>query len=183
VGRTSVCRGASAPRFSLVILALIATACNARHDRVTVQNEEETATRMASLVRMNDPGTTAQMLSGFYNLENNSWRWTSGKFSILLRTPPGAAAQGGVVTFAFTLPDVVIQKLKSIAITASMNGMNLNSAEFDKPGPNTFTANVPPALLTGESLQVDFALDKTIPPDVDKRALGVIANSIGISTK
>lgn len=169
--------------FFILALAVTATGCKGQRDRVTVQNEEETAPRMASLVRMADPKASAQMLSGFYGVENNAWRWTSGKFSVLLRTPLSAAAQGGVVEFDFTLPDASIQKLKSVAITASVNGTKLKSAEYDKPGPNVFTADVPPALLTGESVRVDFTLDKTIPPDVDKRDLGVIAASIGITGK
>ena len=167
----------------ILALTVAATACKARHDRVTVQNEEETAPRLATLVRMNDPKTSAQMLSGFYGLENNTWRWTSGNFSVLLRPPPGSRAQGGVLTFDFTLPDVVIQKLKAITITASVNGMKLKSARYDKPGVDVFSADVPPALLDGDTLKVDFALDKTIPPDVDKRNLGVIATSIGLSGK
>ena len=87
------------------------------------------------------------------------------------------------MTFAFSLPDIAIQRLKSVAITASVNGTKLKSAEFDKAGPNIFTADVPPALLTGESVRVDFALDKTLPQEVDKRVLGVVATSIGISSK
>jgi hypothetical protein len=169
--------------FFILAIAVTATACKGKHDRVTVQNEEETAPRMASLVKMNDPKTSAQMLSGFYALENNSWRWTSGKFSVLLRTPPSTAGEGGVITFAFSLPDIAIQRLKSVGITASVNGTKLKSTEYDKPGTNIFTADVPPALLTGESVRVDFALDKTIPQDVDKRILGVVATSIGISSK
>ena len=170
-------------RFLILTLAVAAAACKGKHNRVTVQNEEETAPKMALLVRMNDPRASAQLLSGFYGLENNSWRWTSGKFSVLLRTPLGATAQGGVVTFAFSLPDIVIQRLKRVVITASVKGTKLKSAEFDKPGANVFTADVAPALLTGDSVTVDFALDKTIPPDVDKRDLGVVATSIGISSR
>jgi hypothetical protein len=169
--------------FFLLVLAVTATSCKGKHNRVTVQNEEEAAPRMASLVRMNDPQASAQMLTGFYGVENNSWRWTTGKFSVLLRTPLSAAAQGGVVTFDFSLPDVVIQRLKSVEITASVNGTKLKSAKYDKPGANIFTADVPPSLLTGDSVKVDFALDKTIPPDVDKRDLGVVATSIGISSR
>jgi hypothetical protein len=167
----------------LLALVLTATACKGKHNRVIVQNEEETTPQMASLVRMNDLNASAQILSGFYGLENNSWRWTSGKFSVLLRTPPNSAAQGGVITFSFSLPDIVIQRLKTVAITASVNGTKLKSAEYEKPGANIFTADVPPALLTGDSVKVDFTLDKTIPPDVDKRDLGVVATSIGIAGK
>jgi hypothetical protein len=101
----------------------------------------------------------------------------------LLRTPPSSASQGAVVTFAFTLPDVSIQTLKSVEITASVNGTKLKSAEYDKSGANVFTADIPPSLLSGDSVKVDFSLDKAIPPGVDSRELGVVANSIGISGK
>jgi hypothetical protein len=179
-------------RHGILTLALIVTgaACKGKHNRVTVQNEEDTAPRPArsaepaltSLVHMNDANAGTQLLSGFYGLENNSWRWTSGKFSVLLRTPPGAG-QGGVVTFAFSIPEVAIQRLRNIAITASINGTNLKSSAYDKAGANIFTAEIPPALLTGDSIKVDFTLDKTIPPDIDKRELGVVATSVGLSGK
>jgi hypothetical protein len=164
-------------------LAVAGSGCKGKRDRVTVQNEEENTPRIASLVRTGDPKVSTQLLSGFYGIENNAWRWTSGKFSVLLRTPPGAAAQGGMLAFAFSIPDVSLQKLKSISLTASVNGTKLKSATYDMPGANSFSADVPAALLTGDSVRVDFALDKTVPPGVDKRELGVVATSIGISGK
>jgi hypothetical protein len=42
---------------------------------------------------------------------------------------------------------------------------------------------MPASLLTGESVKVDFAVDKTMRPDGDKRDLAIIANSVGISPK
>lgn len=167
----------------ILVLAVAGTACKGKRDRVTVQNEEESTPGIASLVRTGDPKVSAQLLSGFYGIENNAWRWTSGKFSVLLRTPPIAAAQGGVLAFAFSIPDVSLQKLKSITITASVNGTKLKSMTYDMPGAGTFTADVPAALLTGDSVRVDFALDKTVPPGIDKRELGVVATSISISGK
>ena len=62
-------------------------------------------------------------------------------------------------------------------------GPELDSTRYDKPGANIFTAEVPRAVLTGESIRVDFALDKTLPVDVDTRNLGVVATSVGISSK
>jgi hypothetical protein len=167
----------------ILALALAGTACKGRNDRVTVQNEEEPPTRTMSLIRMGDPKGSPQLLSGFYGVENNAWRWTARTFSVLLRTPPSSASQGAVVTFAFTLPDVTIQKLKNIEITASVNGTKLKSAGYDKAGANIFSADIPPSLLSGDSVKVDFSLDKAVAPDVDRRELGVVANSIGISGK
>src|ERR1019366_5414758 len=114
-----------------LFLTLSGVACKGKHSRGTVQNEEQdTAPRMASTVRMNDSKAGAQLLNGFYSVENQQWRWTAGRFSILLRTPLAAAQRGATLTFAFNIPDVVIQKLKNITITASMDGMALKSTEY-----------------------------------------------------
>src|SRR5580658_4245555 len=109
----------------LLLLTLSSVACTGKHGRVTVQNEEpDTGPRMASTVQMNDPHATAQLLSGFYAVENNMWRWTAGKFSVQLRTPP-AAPNGATLALSFTIPDVIVQKLNNIRITASINGTEL----------------------------------------------------------
>jgi hypothetical protein len=165
-------------------LAVASVACQGKHSRVTVENEEgDAGSRVVSTVRMNDAKASTQLLSGFYAIENNSWRWTAGKFSVLLRTPLAAAQRGATLTLTFTIPDVVIQKLKDITLTASIDGMTLNSAQYKAAGANIFTADVPVAMLNTESVKVDFVLDKSLAPDVDKRELGIIATSVGLAGK
>jgi len=167
------------------LLLTLSVACTGKHNRVTVQNEEpDTARILVSSVRMGDPKAGSQLLSGFYAVENNSWRWTARKFSVLLRTPLTAAQSGAIVTLSFTVPDVVIQKLKNIMIAASINGMTLTSTEYNAAGSYTFNADVPASMLTAESVRVDFALDKSLPAnDADKRELGIVANSVGIGPR
>jgi hypothetical protein len=168
----------------LLLLTLTGVACKGKHSRVTVQNEEpDTGPRVLSTVQMNDPHAAVQLLSGFYAIENNMWRWTAGKFSVQLRTPP-AAPSGATLALSFTLPDVIVQKLKNIRITAAINGTELKSQAYDTAGPYTFNADVPATLLTGETVNVDFTVDKTMRPDGgDIRSLAIIANSVGISPK
>jgi len=171
------------PVVLLLVLAAGIVSCQGKHSRVAVQNEEETSPQLASVVRMADSAAKTQLISGFYGLENNSWRWTAGKFSALLRTPAGAAQGGATVTFAFTVPDVSIQKLGPISLTAMVNGMVLKTEQYEKPGMEIFAADLLPAMLATDSVKVDFVLDKTLPPGTDKRELGVIATSVGISPK
>jgi hypothetical protein len=182
----------SRSRISIIaglLLALFASACTGKHDRVTVQNEEEdTAPRLASTVPMNDPKAAAQLLTGFYPIENNAWRWTAGKFSVRLRTPPGAGQSGtgqsgAALSFSFAIPDVVIRKDKNITLAASVNGMALKSTTYNAPGTYAFSADVPASALAADNVTVDFALDKTMQPEGDKRELGVIAISVGLSGK
>jgi hypothetical protein len=76
-----------------------------------------------------------------------------------------------------------MDKLKSVKLTASINGTALKSDEYDKAGPQTFNADVPGSLLAANSVKIDFTLDKSIPPGIDKRELGVVATSIGLVPK
>ena len=169
------------------ILALILfvplAGCSGKHG--TVPNDEGAAApSLASVIRMGDTTASGQLISGFYPPENSSWRWTGKKFSVLLRWPPSAAQQGADLTFAFNVPDTVIQSLKTITLSVSINGTVLKSAEYSAPGDYVFTVDVPANLLSTDTLKADFALDKSVPPGtVDKRELGIIATSVGLATK
>jgi hypothetical protein len=162
--------------------ALSGAACSGKHEAVTVQNEEEVGAKLLSTVRMGDTKADSQLLSGFYNVENG-WRWTAGKFTTILKTPLGASQRGAILSLDFTIPEVISQKLKDITLTASINGMALKSSAYKEPGKYTYTADVPASMLTADTVKVDFALDKSLPPGVDRRELGVIATSVGIASK
>lgn len=162
-------------------MALSGAACTGKNNPVS--GGDAPRQPLASSVRVNDPSLSAQLVSGFYGVEENSWRWTAGKFSVLLQTPPGAAGNGATVTFAFTIPAVVTQKLGTITLSAMANGTVLKTQAYDKAGPAVFTADVQPSMLAADSIKIDFYLDKTFRPDRDKRDLGVVANSVGIVAK
>jgi hypothetical protein len=160
------------------------SACKSERSRATVQNEEPKETAgLLSVVRMNDPAVQNQLLNGFYGIENSSWRWTAGGFSVLLRTPPGSAQRGASLDLALSIPDPVIRKLRQLKLTASTNGTVLNSAGYNAPGQYHFSADVPPAMLGADSTRIDFALDKTMQPDGDKRVLGIVADSVALTAK
>jgi hypothetical protein len=164
---------------SLAVI-LSTTACQGNGNRANVLSPDDTAQRLTSTVRMNDTKASAQLLNGFYAIEDGAWRWTAGSFSIKLPAPSGAAQRGAILALNFTVPDVVIERLKQISLTAAINGVPLKSAEYDAAGVETFTADVPASMLPVDAVRVDFSVDKVLPPGVDKRALGVIANSISL---
>jgi hypothetical protein len=166
-----------------LLLALTMAACTGKRNGVTGQNEPDSRAPLLSNVAVNDPNAGAQLLSGFYAVENNAWRWTAGTFSVLLKTPPGAGQRGATLTVSLSIPDGVIQKLKDDGITASINGTALKSEKYNMPGPYVFSADVPAAMLTADSVKVDFTVDRTMRPDGDKRDLGIIANSVNITSK
>ena len=178
----------SARRAGIVLVAAAVVfsglACKSQRSRVTVQNEETPPeSRLLSTVQMNDSAAAPQLLSGFYGVENNAWRWTSGKFSVSLRPPP-AARSGAAVALSFTIPDIIIQKLGKIEVSAAVAGTELKSEEYDTPGPYVLSADIPPGpQLRADSITVDFTVNKTMRPDGDKRDLAIVANSVSITAK
>ena len=168
----------------LIATLLTVTACRGRHSQTEVKNEEpETGPRYASMIKMADPATQTQLLTGFYAVESG-WRWTAGNFSLMLRSPVGSAQHGATLSFSFTVPEPAIKRLGPITLTASVSNRKIGSETYSKPGPYTFHADVPPSVLAKETVVIDFSLDKSIPPDAtDRRELGVIAVSAGLEGK
>ena len=139
---------------------------------------------MASTIHMGDPKTATQLISGFYGIEQNAWRWTGRRFSLVLRPPLGASQKGATLQLRLTVPSVIVEKLKTISLSAAIGGSALPPETYTQAGDYTYTREVAPALLAGGSVRVDFQLDKSIPPSgADLRDLGVVVLSAGLELK
>lgn len=175
-------RPAAAAMALTLCLALAPLGC--KRKRVTVQTTEEELPPLATIVHTADPKASTQLVSGFYGIEQNAWRWTSGKFSVLLRPPRTAASKGATLQLKFAIPDVSMSQLKVVSLAAAINGTALSPESYTQAGQFTYTRDVPASLLTGDSVKVDFTLDKTVPPSAsDQRELGVIVSTIGFDPK
>jgi hypothetical protein len=131
-----------------------------------------------------DPHAVKQLAGGFYGVEQNSWRWTAGKFSVLLRPPRTAAKNGAVLQLKFAIPEVALSKLKGVSLSAYVNGTALSPETYSQAGQFIYSRDVPANLLVGDVARVDFSLDKTFPPSAtDKRELGVVASMVGFQPK
>jgi hypothetical protein len=174
--------------YAQILTALLVTAgCRGQHGRTAVQNDEGppvTTAAIASSLRVSDPGAPAQLVKGFSTLEAGSWRWTAGHFSVLLKTPPGAAEKGGTLSFALVVSDAVLKQVQSQTLTASIGGADLKSEKYTTAGSHTFSADIPASALTGENVTIDFSVDKSLPSSpADRRELAVIATAIGLESK
>jgi hypothetical protein len=148
-----------------------------------VQTIEE-GPALASMVAVADPHVASQLVSGFYGVEQNSWRWTAGRFSVLLRPPRTAAANGAVLQLKFSLPDAAMSKMKAVSLSAYVNGTALAPESYTQAGQFVYIRDVPASLLAGDVSRVDFALDKTVPPSgTDQRELGLVVSLVGFQPK
>lgn len=164
-------------------LALVPAACK-RPAKVQVQETVEEGPHMASTLNMGDPKVESQLISGFYAIEGGAWRWTARQFTAVLKTPFGASQRGGTLDFNLTVPQVVIDKLKTVSLAASIDGKPLPPETYTVAGPAEYKRDIPAAMLTGENVKVEFQLDKAMPPNgPELRELGVVANSLSLGPK
>ena len=166
----------------LLALVLHAGSCGRAPDPALDTVEEPP--RLAAAVNVADPRSASQLVSGWHQIEQSSWRWTARNFSAVLRPPPAAAKHGAILRLELTVPEIVISELKEVTLTASIGGRHLAPVTFRQPGSSTYQRDVAAALLVGDSVRIDFALDKAIPSGkIDLRELGIVVKRLSLETK
>jgi hypothetical protein len=136
---------------------------------------------LSSTVYTGDPNSAPQLIGGFFQIEEYSWRWTAQRFSVVLRPPRGATGESATLAVALAVPDAVIAKLGNITLSAAIGPTSFSPETYTKPGSYTYKRDVPASLLTKEEVRVDFRLDKVMKPEgQDIRELGVVVTSIGL---
>jgi len=164
-------------------VALFAAGCRRAAPDLTGYTLEEPP-RLAVAIDLGDPAFASQLVSGWYPVEHNSWRWTARTFAVVLRPPPAAKKKGAILRFHFSFPDSAFARLKQLTLSASVRGTRLAPETYRRSGPAIYQRDIPATLLAGDSVRFDFSLDKALPAgDFDPRELGVIANQVGLETK
>lgn len=168
----------------LVLLAALAAAgCKrVRHPNPAATIEEES--ELASAISVADPHDASQLLSGFYNLEDNAWRWSQKQFAVSLAPPANGAAVGATLQLNCDVPDVVAKQMLGVAITPTVGATKLKPMQLTKAGAQELRFEVPPEALKPAAVIVQFDLDKAIEPsNNDSRQLGVVVTRIGFVSK
>lgn len=163
--------------------ALVTSGCKREQraiERATVEEQPE----LAAFVHVADPKTSFQLLEGFYALEGNTWRWTAKKFSVVLRAPAAATEKGATLRLKLNIPEAVASRIGPQTLTAEAGGVTLAPERFEKEGDYEYVREVPAHAFRRDSLIVQFAIDKTLPPgEVDQRELGIIVVAVGLDPK
>jgi hypothetical protein len=167
-----------------LIPALLLAPAGCKRKRRQQAGADEPVMGLATVLNMPDPRIAPQLVRGFHPVEGNAWRWTAGQFAVLLKPPAGAEIKGATLVFKFTIPGTVIEQLKPLTLSASVSGTALPPETYSASGDQTYSREVPGTALKGDSVTVEFALDKHLPPQgMDQRELGVVASMIGFEAK
>lgn len=154
-----------------------------RKRRAKIQVDEQN-TGLATMVNVADPRTSVQLLRGFHEVENNAWRWTTHDFLVSLKPPAGAAQKGAVLALSFTVPPVLVEREKSVTVSAVVNGYATAPQTYDKVGEYVYRRDIPASVLGGEAAVAEFKVDKAMPPSAqDQRELALVVSKVGFEAK
>jgi hypothetical protein len=168
-------------KFSLaVLLCTLISACR-RPDIIRLQPTIEEPP--ASMVQIGNVSQSSQLVRGFYDLQNNTWRWAAPRFSVALASPPAASKNGAWLVLSFRIPDVSIDALKSITVTGKVGDAALPPETFTASGDHTYHHEVPAAAFRKETVLADFTVDKFLKPPGDGRDLALVVTAIGLEAK
>ena len=137
---------------------------------------------LSSNVNVADPEIKSQLLWGFYELSENSWRWTARKFTVALQRPSGSERSGAKLHLRFYIPDEQVKQLGPIRLRAQLSANRFSSMTIRRGGLYEYVCDVPKEALYADILPVDFVLSKAAPPSQrDARELGIVVSSIRIA--
>jgi hypothetical protein len=167
-----------------IALLLGPAGCSRKPQTPQAEATIEEPNTLMSTVRMADPKAATQLVKGFYPPEGNAWRWTSKAFTVTLRAPADAATRGAKLVLRFAVPEPVIQRVKTVTLTAKVEGVALPAVKYEKSGDYVYTQDVPASVFKEDTVVADFALDNYLHSgDVEKRELGVIVTTAGLEAK
>ncbi len=134
-----------------------------------------------SVIEVNDPALSKQLIGGFYKIEGNRWRWTARQFIVSLLPPPGSDQKGAKLSLHFFLPEDQVAKLGPMTLKAEIDDYSLGAETYSSGGDSYYTREIPASLLRTNRIPVIFSFDKAKPPDgADGRELGAVVTLISL---
>jgi len=116
------------------------------------------------------PRFSVQLLAGWHELENGTFRWTERRFSILLKRPPLLRLSRFRFDFRLTIPD-------RVTLASRVNGIPVHEATFAGEGEHAYTIELPPEALRASPIRIDFEADRCVPAAAfDERELALLVS-------
>ena len=117
-----------------------------------------------------------ELLEGWHDAEGTGWRWTGREFSFRIRSTGAAPAR--TVALNLFLPDQLLAGHGAVALHGTVNGGELEPAEFRHAGAHVLVRPLPRGR---EDILVRFRVAATLPADAhDSRERGVVVTSISV---
>ena len=143
-----------------------------------------------SYLTMAAPEADNQLLLGFYQLEQNQWRWIGPRaMAVLLAPDAGGAKPGGsdaardsrAIAVPFELAFHIPEAAPARRVTVQLDGRPLASETY--LGPGGYTLRAAAMVVPGRPATVEISVDRAFRVAGDSRELGIIVSGLGFVQK
>ena len=132
--------------------------------------------------RVRYPELQVRPLDGWYEPEQDSWRWTAKRFSLEVVLPLEQPVAGFALSIG--VPEGVGANTQSITVSCSIRGERVGSAAYEAPGPVEFAGKFPPFAAHEPILQVEFSVNSSLcVSSGDLRELGICVPLLDFAQK
>ena len=144
--------------------------CQSDSDPIHPQADERMFVLLKSRVRY--PELQIRPLDGWYEPEEDAWRWTAKRFSLEVVLPLEQPVAG--FALSISVPEVLVADTQRITVSCRIGGEAAGSIAYDAPGKSEFTGQFPPFAAHEPILRLDFAVDSSFClSSGDPRELGI----------
>lgn len=120
-----------------------------------------------------------RLLRGFYD-GSPQWKWTAREFAVLVDVPPPVNAPA-TLKLDFTVPHELLEQVKDVTVTASVNGTVVGKQQYSQEGRNEWTLPVPPGALQKDPATIEYSLDHWGKDASTGRDIGLIVVGVTMS--
>lgn len=132
---------------------------------------------------LGEPRARALVLRGIYDEDEKGYAWTKQVFTVRLGAPLEVVQQGGVLSMAVYVPDLVIAQNHSVVVTPRIGGKALMPHTIDTAGLLDIVFDVPRGATQSGENDIEFALDKRFIAQDDDREFGILVHRFEIRAR
>jgi hypothetical protein len=132
---------------------------------------------LRSYLAMRDVRNRPQLLSGWYSIEDGSWRWMAKSAEVILATPKRVSS----LDIQLYFPANHMQRAGgAVTMTVLINDKVFAQNTYQQPGGYKFTKAVASDVLTYPNVRIAIQMDRAAPPNgTDLRQLGAVIQGMG----
>lgn len=147
------------------------TGCKERSDPVRADRDERACYLLRSRIAAGGFGAEAELLDGWYRLEEGTFRWTAIEFGARLRK---AIPRGTKLHFRFTIVPALLHD--PLILSTTVNGHRLPPMTYTSPGTHDCVQELPPDLCreSAQEIIIRFHLSHGFQAGEDQRTLGLL---------
>jgi hypothetical protein len=136
---------------------------------------------LTSTLNAADAAHAAQFVAGFYQIEQNQWRWTGRQFVAQLSPPAGTEGRTLKLSIAFNVTERMLKDTPSVTVSCAADGQPLPPETYSKPSSYRFLRPLP-GPTSAPIVQIACQVDHTFvaSENGDTRELGIMVTRISL---